>query len=116
MRDGYGDGKSMCRPGPFRDKVLCCNAPSNANPFLPVALDRIFPTLPSPADIPSWKLLGLGSPARITSSGELNGPNSQGFGFVVIDGSPGAVSNLEKRESGYEFLDCPIGSQRQTLR
>lgn len=112
--DAYGDSHSLCSIT-GRSKSLCCDSPVSSNPFLPVELADVFPTLPANADVPEWDLIGLGLPFN---TGQGAGTvNNQGFGFVLIDGPKSAVTSLSKRDgSDYEFLDCPTGTERQTVR
>ncbi|RDW84130.1 uncharacterized protein DSM5745_04456 [Aspergillus mulundensis] len=104
MLDPFGEGHTRCALGQNgRKKVLCCNAPKNISPYLPVDLDKIFPTLPPKQDYPDFDLQNLGA----DSDPVVNEPNQQTFGLVVIDGPPGTVSNLQRRDSGgIEVLDC----------
>ena len=85
-----------------RQKPLCCNTPNNLSPFLPVSLDKLFPTLPPASDIPVFDKSTIASgPSLVGES------NPQAFGLVVIDGPPGTVAGVSKRDgSEIEFLDC----------
>lgn len=59
----------------------------------------------------------LGLPFNINEDQGSYSVNSQGFGFILIDGPSGVVSSLDKRDgSDYNFLSCPIGTDRQTVR
>ncbi|KAF7941509.1 hypothetical protein BELL_0234g00160 [Botrytis elliptica] len=112
--DGYGDSHKLCSL-PGRSKSLCCNAPTGDSPFLPVALDRIFPTLPEKVDVPKWDLQALGLPMNIGPG--AGGVDNQGFGFVLIDGPSSVVTTMSKRDgSDYVFLGCPVGKSRQKVR
>lgn len=104
MLDSYGDSNFLCAGGlNGRRKVLCCNAPKNLNPFLPVDLNKIFPTLPPKTDYPQFDLQNLGS----DSLPVVNKPNQQTFGLVVIDGPPETVSSLQHRDGSHmEVLSC----------
>lgn len=114
--DSYGNTKSTCDIV-GRSKSLCCNAPTNTNPFLPVSLEEIFPDTPDSSYIPAWELQLLGSPDSSSSTPLYGGPANQGFGFIVIDGPQGTVANLNRRDgSDYEFLECPTGDHRQKVR
>lgn len=85
-----------------RQKPLCCNTPNNLSPFLPVSLDKLFPTLPPDSDIPVFDKSTIGSGPSLV--GEAN---PQAFGLVVIDGPPGAVKSLRKRDGSHiSFVDC----------
>ncbi|KAF7904098.1 hypothetical protein EAF00_001432 [Botryotinia globosa] len=112
--DAYGDSHKLCSLS-GRSKSLCCNAPTSDSPFLPVALDRIFPTLPEKVDVPKWDLQALGLPMNIGPG--AGGVNNQGFRFVLIDGPSSVVTTMSKRDgSDYVFLGCPAGKTRQTVR
>jgi chitinase len=104
MTDEYGMSTSQCASGlNGRKKVLCCNPPKHVSPFLPVALDKIFPTLPPESDYPEFDLQHLGGDQNPT----VDEPNQQTFGMVVIDGPPGTVDNLKRRDGSYlTVLDC----------
>ena len=92
MTDAFGMSNSQCANGlNNRKKVLCCNQPKNVSPFLPVALDKVFPTLPQKSDYPEFDLQLLGGDRKPT----VNEPNQQTFGMVIIDGPPGTVDNLK---------------------
>lgn len=101
--DPTGDTGSSCGGGlNGRQKPLCCNTPSNLNPFLPVSLDKLFPTLPPAADIPGFDLqqIAAGAPSLVGQDRNL-GP----FGLVVIDGPAGTVTNVAKRDGSHvEFV------------
>lgn len=101
--DATGDTGSSCAGGwNGRQKPLCCNTPSDLNPFLPVPLDHLFPTLPPTSDIPGFDLQQL-SPGAPSLTGE--GSNLGAFGFVVIDGPAGTVTNVAKRDGSHiEFI------------
>jgi len=122
MYDDYGNGKSKCGVGLSdivdRKKSLCCDAPATSNLFLPVSLNKLFPTTPDSSYVPAWDLQLLNSPTVTTQPITIQaGPNGQGFGFVVIDGPQGSVTTLSKRDgSHYEFINCPLGNNRQVVR
>ncbi|MCJ1282906.1 hypothetical protein MMC26_002232 [Xylographa opegraphella] len=85
-----------------RQKPYCCNTPKNLNPFLPVSLDKLFPTLPPVLDIPVFDMQTIASGSSLVGDS-----NPQVFGLVVIDGPQDAVTNLNKRDgSRIEFLSC----------
>ncbi|GJC92737.1 mutanase [Colletotrichum higginsianum] len=96
--DRYGDTKSQCAAGfNGRKKVLCCTPPHKLNPFIGVSLDKLFPTLPPPTDVPDYDLEHI----------RFDGDSPEAFGFVVIDGPPDVVTSLTKRDGSHiEFLDC----------
>lgn len=104
MTDAFGISNSQCANGlNSRKKVLCCNPPKNVSPFLPVALDKVFPTLPPKSDYPEFDLQLLCGDRKPT----VNEPNQQTFGMVIIDGPPGTVDNLKRRgTSDLTVLDC----------
>ena len=98
--DPSGDTGQTCWWG--RQKPFCCNTPKSRNPFLPVPLDKLFPTLPPETDIPVFDLQQIASGASL-----VGGSNPQAFGLVVIDGPEDAVTNLNKRDGSHiEFLSC----------
>lgn len=102
--DPTGDTGSLCGGGfgGGRSKVMCCNPPKNLNPFLPVSLDKLFPTLPPVDDLPQFDFQQIASGVALV--GETN---PQVFGLVVIDGPEDAVSSLSKRDGSHlEFLSC----------
>lgn len=85
-----------------RKKPFCCNTPKSLNPFLPVSLDKLFPTLPPVVDIPVFDKQTIASGAA-----PVGGSNPQAFGLVVIDGPEDAVTNLNKRDGSHiVFLSC----------
>ena len=85
-----------------RQKPFCCNTPKDRNPFLPVSLDKLFPTLPPETDIPVFDLQQIQSGVSL-----VGGSNPQVFGLVVIDGPENAVSNVNKRDGSHiEFTSC----------
>ncbi|GKT51071.1 killer toxin subunits alpha/beta [Colletotrichum spaethianum] len=96
--DPSGDTGSLCASGfNSRQKVLCCNSPSDLNPFLPASLEDLFPTLP-PVEgyMPAFD-------QDILSYNSTPGP--QAFFSVVVDGPKGTVSNVDKRDGSHlEFL------------
>lgn len=116
MLDRYGDSSSQCAAGlNHRKKALCCNAPKNLNPFLPVDLDKIFPTLPPEDYFPQFDLQHLGGYFQPA----VDEPNQQAFGMVIIDGPPETVSNLQRRDGSHlEILSCDDISEdrRSTIR
>lgn len=82
--------------------MMCCNPPKNLNPFLPVSLDKLFPTLPPADDLPHFDLQQIDSGPAV-----VGGSNPQVFGLVVIDGPEAAVSSLSPRDGSHlEFLSC----------
>lgn len=90
------------------DQALCCDNPEHLNPFLPVQLDWLFPTLPPDEDLPAYDL------THIESKLQPNIPLGplQPFGFVVIDGPADLVTSLSKRDGSHvEFLDCETSSK-----
>lgn len=102
--DKYGKDNSACGLG--RSKVLCCNAPADKAAFLPVDLEKIFPTLPPVGNTVRFDMQNLGAnpPAKNDPTGDFN---KGAFGFVLIDGPSAAVTSLSKRGgSHYEFIDC----------
>lgn len=103
---GFGCTSTLLPSGswPSGDKqALCCGNPENVNPFLPVELDWLFPTLPPDEDIPVYDLTHIES--KLQPNIQL-GP-LQPFGFVVIDGPVDLVTSLNKRDGSHvEFLDC----------
>lgn len=78
-------------------------------------VDRLFPTLPPASYIPAFDLQVLStSPVLV---GDTPPPNA--FFMVVIDGPPGAVTNLNKRDGSHiEFLTpgMHLGQDRQTAQ
>ncbi|KAI1798649.1 chitotriosidase-1 [Daldinia bambusicola] len=100
--DPMGDTGSYCAGGlSSRQKPLCCNSPQDLNPFLPVPLEDLFPTLPPTVDVPAFDQQSL------SRSGSLVGESEhiQAFFFLVIDGPPGTVSNADKRDGSHlEFI------------
>ncbi|KAF4833579.1 Chitotriosidase-1 [Colletotrichum siamense] len=97
--DPSGDTGSLCAGGlSSRQKPLCCNTPNNVNPFLPVDLEDLFPTLPPTGDVPVFEL----QPLSYTAGDVADNDDAMvaAFLFVVIDGPSGTVSNLDKREGG----------------
>ena len=98
--DPAGDTGSTCWWG--RQKPFCCNTPKDLNPFLPVSLDKLFPTLPPTTDIPLCDLQQIQSGVSLVGES-----NPQAFGLVVIDGAEDAVANLARRDGSHlEFLSC----------
>lgn len=82
--------------------MMCCNPPKNSNPFLPVSLDKLFPTLPPVDNLPQFDLQQIASGVSLVGNA-----NPQTFGFVVIDGPEDAVSSLRRRDGSHlEFLSC----------
>jgi hypothetical protein len=104
LTDTYGNTTSQCAAGlNGRSKVLCCTPPAELNPFLPVELSNIFPTLPPSTDIPDFDLASIKNLQTSSSSDTVTGA----FGFVVIDGPSDVVTSLTSRdESHIQFLDC----------
>lgn len=103
--DTYGDSGACAGGLNGRKKALCCYPPEHTSPFLPVDLDKIFPTLPPITDIPHFdeQLLGADTPPVV------DGPNQQTFGLVVIDGPAGTVTSLNRRDahrSHLEVISC----------
>ncbi|KAK3687975.1 mutanase [Podospora appendiculata] len=92
--------------GTFRsDQALCCDNPENVNPFLPVPLEYLFPTLPPDTDIPSFSFKHIES----TQFPNLPVGVLEPFGMVVIDGPADLVSSMSKRDGSHvEFLDCEL--------
>ncbi|KAA8652731.1 uncharacterized protein ATNIH1004_001636 [Aspergillus tanneri] len=97
----YGDSSGGC-VGNSRKKVLCCNSPKNLNPFLPVALDKVFPTLPPAENYPQFDLQNLGGDSVLTGD-----TNANTFGLIIIVGPEEAVQSLRRRDgSDLHVLDC----------
>lgn len=95
--DPAGDTGSKCANGwSNRKKPLCCNAPKNSNPFLPVPLKNLFPTLPPTEDVPVWDKQSIKG-----STGDAQ----DAFFFILIDGPSDVVTNLNKRDGSHlEFV------------
>ncbi|CAI4214313.1 unnamed protein product [Parascedosporium putredinis] len=102
--DSYGDSQKECAAGlNSRMKVLCCRPPANLNPFLPVPLENLFPTLPPATNLPNFDLQYIDPPPTLLGQDS----NQQAFGMVVIDGPPSAVTTLSKRDGSHiQFVDC----------
>ncbi|KAJ5487608.1 hypothetical protein N7530_001908 [Penicillium desertorum] len=99
--DTYGNSGSGC-VGNSRKKVLCCNSPKNLNPFLPVELEKVFPTLPPASDYPQFDLQNLGASGVISTS-----LNDNTFGLIIIVGAEDTVQSLRRRDgSDLHVLDC----------
>lgn len=101
-RDAKGDTGSLCAAGlNGRQKPLCCRAPNDLNPFLPVPLDHLFPTTPPMTDVPAFDLQPLTfSPGLVSAN-----PSFDAFLFVVIDGPPDKVTTVNKRDGSHlDFL------------
>jgi hypothetical protein len=100
--DPLGDTESLCGGGLLsRQKPLCCNTPDDLNPFLPVPLENLFPTLPPSDDVPAFEHQSLSYTPGLVG----DNPNVAAFFFVVIDGPPGTVANLNKRDGSHlEFV------------
>jgi chitinase len=99
--DTYGDSAGSC-VGNSRKKALCCDSPKNLSPFLPVALDKVFPTLPPAEDYPQFDLQNLGGDDIISTELNVNT-----FGFVIIVGPDTAVQSLRSCDgSDLHVLDC----------
>ncbi|KAL4812489.1 bacteriodes thetaiotaomicron symbiotic chitinase [Aspergillus spinulosporus] len=97
----YGDSPGSC-VGNSRKKVLCCDSPKNLNPFLPVALDKVFPTLPPAEDYPQFDLQNLGGNGVLTTD-----LNANTFGMIIIVGPEDTVQSLRRRDgSDLHVLDC----------
>jgi hypothetical protein len=104
-----GDSTSSCVGD--RKKSLCCDAPNGQNPYLPVALDKIFPKLPPKKNVVKFDVQVLGSAAETQ--------RTQPFGFVLISGPASVVSNLNKRDGSHmTFLSCEdiTTAEKQTTR
>lgn len=99
--DTYGDSAGSC-VGNSRKKVLCCDSPKNLSPYLPVALDKVFPTPPPAEDYPQFDLQNLGGDGIISTELNVNT-----FGLVIIVGPDTAVQSLRRRDgSDLHVLDC----------
>lgn len=100
--DDEGDTGQVCvGQWASRKKPLCCNTPENLNPFLPVPLENLFPTLPPSGDIPAFDSQTLSKLPTLQGANEAPGA----FFFLVIDGPPGTVSNANKRSGSHlEFI------------
>jgi chitinase len=97
----YGDSPGSC-VGNSRKKVLCCDSPKNLNPFLPVALDKVFPTLPPAEDYAEFDLQNLGGNGVISTA-----LNDNTFGLIIIVGPEDTVQSLRRRDgSDLHVLDC----------
>jgi chitinase len=97
----YGDSSGSC-VGNSRKKVLCCDSPKNLNPFLPVALDKVFPTLPPAEDYPQFDLQNMGGNGVISTD-----LNANTFGLIIIVGPKDTVQSLRRRDgSDLHVLDC----------
>ncbi|KAH8887925.1 hypothetical protein GQ53DRAFT_826912 [Thozetella sp. PMI_491] len=91
---------------------LCCGDALDTNPFLPVDLSWLYPTLPPDTDIPRFEFEHIES--QLNKAIEV-GP-LQPFGFIVIDGPNTTVANMAKRDGSHiEFLDCEP-STKQDLK
>ncbi|KAK3168950.1 hypothetical protein OEA41_005398 [Lepraria neglecta] len=77
------------------------NTPKNLNPFLPVALENIFPTKPPETDFPIFDLQRLGADDEPVTNED---PNQQTFGLIIIDGPSSAVSSLKKRDGSHWYI------------
>ena len=87
-------------------------SPASTN-GLPVALKIPFPTLSPSINIPRWNLEPASDNLNESAGQKLVKP---AFGFVVIDGPAGALADLSKEGSDYEFLNCPVTAGRQKVR
>lgn len=112
--DPTGDTGSQCAGGlNGRSKPLCCNTPQDLNPFLPVPLKNLFPTLPPAGDLPAFDQQTLSTNPTLVG----DNPSGNAFFFVVIDGPPGTVSNINKRDGSHlEFVTGAVhhGQASQT--
>ena len=88
----------FCQGHPWT--TLCCEV--EANVFLPVEVDKLFPEVPPKGywyEVHQDSLGGgyAGDPYR----------SPQGIGMVIIAGPPNAVSTLDKRDGSHmSFLSC----------
>lgn len=90
-----------------RQQAFCCDAPGRANqPFLPVDLDKLFPSeyMP-PADAqPQFEIMSFGGKSEL---GDAR-PNESGIAFFLIAGSSTGLSSMSKRDNpGLHFVECP---------
>ncbi|THV55841.1 hypothetical protein BGAL_0003g00830 [Botrytis galanthina] len=108
--DDYGNSTSLCASGwNGRSKVLCCTPPNSLNPFLPVPLANIFPTLPPSTDVPDFEIKPIQNSPTSSGSDTVSGA----FSMVVIDGPADIVTSLSKRDDSHiEFLDCDSAEKR----
>ncbi|KAJ6256129.1 hypothetical protein Dda_8964 [Drechslerella dactyloides] len=97
-----GDAGGECRWS--RQRALCCNAPKGFSNFLPVPLERVFPTLPSPDYEPSFGL--------VLHDNSIPQPRDGPFAMVIIVGPADDVSSFSKRDGSHmELFDCPTSRQ-----
>lgn len=94
-----------------RQKVLCCDAPNDIDPYTPVPLEYLFPD-PPPVDASvkfDVQVLGSfsGSGAETTPDNLDNDPTYAPFGFILIAGPKDVVSSISKRDDSHiEVVDC----------
>lgn len=103
----YGGSQTLCS-GPGRRKSLCCNPPDGVDPISPVALEDIFPELPSTDAKVRFDLQRLGSDRLKDTLAPGGDPNLEAFGFVLIAGPKDVVSSFNQKRDGshVEVVDC----------
>ncbi|KAM0465725.1 hypothetical protein ACHAPV_001782 [Trichoderma viride] len=108
--DDVGNSTGWCANGlNNRQKVLCCTPPQKLNPFLPVPLENLFPTLPPATYVPDFHIESLQNSSISSGSDTVTGA----FGMVVIDGPPNVVASLTARDDSHiQFLDCERSEKR----
>ncbi|KAL7921208.1 glycoside hydrolase family 18 protein [Trichoderma austrokoningii] len=108
--DSVGNSTGGCANGlNNRQKVLCCTPPQKLNPFLPVPLANLFPTLPPASYVPDFHIESLQNSSISSGLDTVTGA----FGMVVIDGPPNVVTSLTARDDSHiQFLDCEPSEKR----
>lgn len=67
---------------------------------MPVPLEYLFEKVPDSSNTVKYDL-------QAPDGGDTNSPDFASLGFILIDGDPRAVSNVNKRDGSHlEFLDC----------
>ncbi|KAK7910554.1 hypothetical protein PG985_013035 [Apiospora marii] len=113
-------GAEYCGGRFDRTRVFCCDAPEGENLFLPVALDRLFPSPPKGDDIQTnFDLKVDDTWGGAETGGSDDEPNDGTFQFYVLAAPDEIQTSLDKRDgSDWELFNChdATSEQAQTVQ
>ncbi|GKT48622.1 chitotriosidase-1 [Colletotrichum spaethianum] len=94
----YGEGED-CFPRVERTRVYCCDPVNGASPFLPVDLDKLFPSPPTGDSVDTDH--------ELNTDDDSDDPDETAFSFVVMTSPEELQVSLDKRDgSHWALFNC----------
>ncbi|KAK7955358.1 glycosyl hydrolases family 18-domain-containing protein [Apiospora saccharicola] len=114
-------GAEYCGGRFDRTRVYCCGAPEGEALFLPVSLDKLFPSPPKGSDIQTNFDLKVDDTwgGAETGDGSDDEPNDGSFQFYVLAAPDEIQTSLDKRDgSDWELFNChdSTSEEEQTVQ